>query len=219
MKICTLVLTHDKPIYNHFDSIRRLYLESKMEEYYFLYNGIDSLKDDKPSRCLNYYSEIVHPVGVPDMLNKFLKVIEDGLVDEYDFVVRVNSSTFLNYDLLRKRLHLDSSGLYLGYFDNYMDFVSGGCIIFSKDNIKSMKENMNSFDRKMIDDVSIGDFMRSRNQQMSFLERYDFCDRHLLPDIKEVERALLTPHIRVRNDIDRGLIDTGIWDMIGDIVL
>jgi hypothetical protein len=196
-----------------------MYLESRKEDYYFIYNGVDKLKEDMNNKSINYYSDIVHPSGIPDMLKKFLKVIEDGLVDEYDFIVRINSSTFLNYDLLRRRLQHKSPSLYLGYFENDMDFVSGGCIVFGKDTIKLIKENLACFNYSLVDDVSIGDFMRSKNQRMSYLERYSFCDRHKLPDIEEVKKALQIPHIRVRNDLDRNTIDTGIWDMIGKIVL
>ena len=44
MKICTLILTYDAPLYNYFDNIKRAYLEQENANYLFVYNGTDTTK-------------------------------------------------------------------------------------------------------------------------------------------------------------------------------
>lgn len=76
MKVCTVVLTYDQPLYTSFDNIKRKYLENKGEDFYFVYNGTDKTKHNVDNKTINYYCSEQHPSGVPMMFNKFIEIID-----------------------------------------------------------------------------------------------------------------------------------------------
>ena len=104
MKYITLILTYDKPIYNTLDAIRRIYLHENNEKYLLIYNGKDITKNDLTQHTTNYYSDVKNIAGIPAMFHKFIDIIERNMLTEYDFVIRTNSSTFLNMPVLKKIL-------------------------------------------------------------------------------------------------------------------
>lgn len=224
MKICTLVLTYDSPLYNHFDAIKRKYLEKHDEEFLFVYNGIDTNRHDIANRSYNYYSNIIHPSGIPVMYDKFVDVIKSGVLDGYDFVIRVNSSTFINIPQIRSCLQNKTENVYMGFFYPNWNFVSGACSIYSKDVLQKISHSSHSVDKQREDDVVLGQLMQQLGVQKSFLDRACFeshiQDTHVtVPSHATVEEALTKPQIRIRNNSNREIIDIGIWNIIADLVL
>lgn len=224
MKICTVILTCDDPLYNHFDDIKRKYLEKKQEEYLFIYNGIDDTKHNLENKTYNYFSNIKHPSGIPVMFDKFVDVIKSGLLNEYDFVIRVNSSTFINMDVIRERLQHKTKNVYMGFFCPNWNFVSGACVIFSQDVLQRLAENAHIVNKFQEDDTAIGDLMCRLNVPKTYLERYCFeshiQDTHItVPPDSVIEEALKFPQIRIRNNSNRNLIDKGIWNTISKFLL
>jgi hypothetical protein len=214
MKICTAILTYDTPLYNHFDSIKRTYLKNKNEDFYFVYNGIDESKQDLKNNNINYYSDIVHPSGIPVMFLKFMNLIEQGVFEDYDFVIRVNSSTFINTDIIRKKLTYFDKNVYMGFFEPSWNFVSGACIIFSQDVLKKLLDYKNKINIFKEDDVVIGQIMEMTNTPKNFLERYCLHGLNSVPSTKEITKGLLYPQIRICNYANRNLIDVKIWDTL-----
>jgi hypothetical protein len=224
MKICTVILTHDKSLYNHFDSIKKGYLDKKKEDYIFVYNGIDTTKHDIQNRSYNYFTDIIHPSGIPVMFEKFVDIINSGLLDNYDFVIRVNSSTFINLDIIRQQLLNKTDNIYMGFFYPNWNFVSGACSIYSQDVLKKLAENANSVNKFQEDDVAIGSLMQHLNVPKTFLDRACFeshiQDTHItVPSIDTIREALQYPQIRIRNNSNREVIDKGIWNIIADLTL
>jgi hypothetical protein len=83
---------------------------------------------------------------------------------EFDFLVRTNQSTYWNLPKLQTILNtLPSAKLYAGQvmFGEEMNFVSGSGIILSGDLVDQIIANQDQIDSELIDDVSIGRFMRS----------------------------------------------------------
>jgi hypothetical protein len=220
MKICTIILTYDNDLYNYFDNIKRKYLDHKKEEYYFVYNGTDHSKHALEEKTYNYFSDVSHPSGIPVMFDKFVDVIKSGLLDEYDYVIRVNSSTFINMDIIRNFLEdKPRSNIYAGFFHPNWHFVSGACIIFSRDVLQVLANNANRVNKNQEDDLAIADAMRWCNVPKTYLDRYCFeshiQDTHItVPDDNTIAEALKYPQIRVRNNSNRELIDKGIWNSI-----
>jgi hypothetical protein len=224
MKICTLILTYDLPLYNYFDNIKRAYLDKQQEDYIFVYNGTDTTKHNPEAKTYNYFSDAIHPSGIPMMFDKFVDVVKSGAVDEYDFVIRVNSSTFINTDVIRKHLQGKTDNVYMGFFHPDWNFVSGACMIFSKDVLRKLADNTHNVHTGREDDLVIGDLMRHLNVPKTFLDRYCFethiQDTHTkVPSEEILVEALKYPQIRIRNNSDRDKIDKGIWDIISKLVL
>lgn len=224
MKICTVILTHDQPLYNHFDSIKKKYLEKNNEDFIFVYNGTDNTKHNLKNNTYNYYSEVVHPSGIPVMFEKFIDIINSGLLNEYDFIIRVNSSTFIDLKQIRQHLKNKSENVYMGFFYPNWNFVSGACSIYSKDVLKELTENVHLVNKYQEDDTAIGHLMHHLNIPKTFLDRACFeshiQDTHItVPPIDVIKQALTMPQIRIRNNSNRELIDIGIWNIIADLVL
>ena len=224
MKICTLILTYDAPLYNYFDNIKRAYLEQENANYLFVYNGTDTTKHSLAKHSYNYTSDIIHPSGIPVMFNKFIDVIRSGVIDKYDFIVRVNSSTFIDINRVRKELETRSSNIYMGFFRPDWNFVSGACSIFSRDVLKKISDNAHLTNIHQEDDVAIGQLLYRLGVPKTFLDRYCFeshiQDTHItIPAEETIREALTYPQIRVRNNSNRELIDKGIWNMIAQNVI
>jgi len=230
MKICTAVMTYDDPLYNHFDKIKRAYLEKNNEDYYFVYNGTDNSKNDLSKRSLNYYSDIHNEGGIPVIYLKFINLIQSGIFNNYDFIIRVNSSTFINMDIIREKLATLKDNIYMGFFDPAWHFVSGACIIFSQDMLQLLAKNFNTVNYFKEDDVVIGDIMTSQNVNKTYLDRYCLHNLTAVPSEEEIQKALTYPQIRIRNHLNnqgiyegmgsknRAIVDVGIWNKISNIL-
>ena len=211
MKIIVLVVTHNLDLYNFFDNKKVEYLKSKNIDYRLLYNSTDRSLDDRDNNKVNYYTDEGY---IPAMLQKFLcYMLEDN---NYDYVVRVNSSTFLNIDKVIEEIehHKEKDDLYMGWFHSSWEFCSGALTIFSKSVIDKLIEGKDLLQYDIEDDVAIGRYLKSKGIEKTYLERYDISDRKSTPEEEEIEVALTFPQIRIRNDFDRNTIDKGIWEII-----
>jgi hypothetical protein len=235
MKICVLVMTYKTDLYNHFDRIKRKYLETKDVDYYFLYNGTDKSLNNPKEHNLNYYSDSYHPSGIPVMWDKFIAFISET-IGKYDYVIKVNSSTFVNVDKVIEKIkqHSDKEDLYMGYVSEEVQdqfagkFASGALAVYSDTTLKKLLEVSKIFKhnpeaRMREDDVLIGLALKKVLKiPLTPLDRYDIADapvdkkykRFTVPSNEDIEEALTYSHIRIRNDFDRDLIDKGIWNII-----
>lgn len=223
MKICTVVLTYDTPLYNQFDYFKRKYLENRNTDYYFVYNGTDISKHNLANRTINYFSEEKHPAGIPMMFRKFIEIIKSGLLDEYDFVIRSNSSTFINIDVIKEILQTKTTKLYMGKCeidDPSPNFVSGTCTIFSADTLKLLAENSDTVNHYREDDVVIGQIMKNLGIPATYLPWYEFFNYTVdsIPDTDLITEALKQSHIRIMNPLNREIIDIAIWKTIMNIL-
>ena len=120
---------------------------------------------------------------IPGILEKTLYALDVFKNDDYDYVVRSNISTVINYYELFKYLSISKFdyGGPLYYYGNLVDleagmtkekndkyknhhFVSGICIIFSKIAIKLLTDNKKDvLAYGLIDDVAIGVYLHDKN--------------------------------------------------------
>jgi hypothetical protein len=239
MKICVVVLTYKSDLYDHFDRIKRKYLETKDVDYFFLYNGTDKSLSNPKEHNLNYYSDFQHYENptVPVMWDKFMAFISET-AGKYDYIIRVNSSTFVNVDSVIEKIiqHSDKEDLYMGHFNGGLcrqcrsnsvdvdgkegEFASGACIVFSNATLEKLLEVNKIFKhnpeaRMREDDVLIGLAVREVLKiPLTYLDWYYFGDQTTVPPEKIVEEALTYPQIRIRNNANRDLIDKSIWNII-----
>ena len=221
MKICSLILTFDQPIYNQFDVIKRAYYDSIGHDYYVVYNSTQPSFVDKENKIINYYHGdwSYNQSGIPAMLDKFIDIIDKQIVNEYDFVIRENSSTFTNIPIIKQIIENTSECNYAGFFEPTWDFVSGACTVLSQKSLQLLLQQRAFLQKNIEDDVTIGRVLSQCGIHRTFIDRYDISNRHALPCDDEITTALNYPQIRIRNDSNRQLIDVGIWNKISDKLL
>lgn len=218
MKILTLTLTVDTPFYNFFDDIKRQYLRKNNEDFLFVYNGKQRIEDDPT--VINYSTDSdSNGTGIPVMFDKFINALErENNLEKYDFVIRCNSSTFVNVDVIRSVLKDYSSKehLYLGNFNNSWNFCSGACCIFSRKTLKALVDNKNKVNVKSVpDDVAIGEILSVSGVSKTFIHNTpNYINLVDVPPYENIFEALKSPWIRVRNDHNREVIDKAVWRQI-----
>jgi hypothetical protein len=105
-------------------------------------------------------------------------------IKDYDFIVRTNISTAFNYNLLYNYLNeIPKNNIYIGgllfklknldpkngitkdniekYLLNDLSFFQGTCIILSRDVVKFILDNSNKLIYDIVDDVSLGLFIKN----------------------------------------------------------
>ena len=209
MKILVLILTHNDQLYNFFDKIKERYLSSKNIDFKFIYNGLDNTLHDPKNNRLNYYTD---EGPIPAMLKKFVNYIET--CEGYDFIIRMNSSTFINIDKVISQIKDLSEDVYMGFFEKDWNFCSGALTVFSKSVVQKIVENKDKLDYNIEDDLSIGRLLQRLGIKKTYLDRYNISERKNLPSTTEIKEALTYSQIRIRNDYNRDLIDKGIWCLI-----
>lgn len=217
MKYKAIVLTYNNPIYNFFDCIKRKDLQDRNIPHQFVYN--DTVMIDLYNETNN--SVLITSAGIFSMFNKFIHTIKDSSYNEFDYIVRANSSTFLNFPLLEQFIEkLPKENCYAGYFTQPgtpKDFVSGTCMIFSKDIINKLQNiNINYIPSKE-DDLVIFDLMNQFKIPKTYIPMY-WYNNNTIPEKDELNNVLNEyPLIRVNNPSNREVFDKAIWNMIAQI--
>lgn len=207
MNYFVTVLTHNSAPYTSFDSFRKEYFVNKNVPHTFVHNS---------SRIFDLYKVFIETLQTNTTLSN------------YDYIVRVNSSTFLNIPALESIINtLPIENCYAGYFGGIInnvrlpvtpnDFISGTCIIFSKDIIKKLI-NLPVQNSNKEDDLIYFDIMRQLNIPRTFIPMY-WYDNNILPSIDELkERIQKFPLIRIKNQ-NREAIDIPIWNNLLNLTM
>jgi hypothetical protein len=141
MSYCVFIVSsRNSPCYEKFDSIRRKHLKSLAIPYKFLLNGA------LPEGYVLQEDEEYTPeeTMTPTMALKFLRACrrlgENGFPD---FIVRVNSSTFVDFDTLGYMLNslphekcLAGHNMHMEEETGITEFMHGTAMIFSRDIIQ-----------------------------------------------------------------------------------
>ena len=209
-------LTSNVEPYIHFDQIK--------ENYYRNY-GVPYLKilNEPTPRLLAdnellYISGCVHSSGIPVMLEKFIWAIQKiqymDVWKDLDFIVRTNASTFLNVKLLEKYLAaLPKKRCYAGYIINKR-FISGTCIVFSKDVVEKLAQSNVSEFLDCYDDIALSilaDRMHLRMRSIPMVHYTNNSENQFKTIITDLKKY---PLIRIKNDKDRLYYDNKLWDII-----
>jgi hypothetical protein len=213
-----LTLTCDDPLYNTFDEMKSAYLDRHNINNVFVYNTTEHIENT--GKKIYYKSALTGPTGIFTMFDKFIATIKsDARWCEYDFTLRVNSSTFLNIPVLEKYIRdLPREKCYAGACTvpiTPKDFISGTCMVLSKDVVKQLTQINNSHENyHREDDLIIFDYMKQLNVQPTNIPMY-WYDKDIIPTKEEVQQVLREyPLIRLRNNSNREQIDTTIWRML-----
>jgi hypothetical protein len=179
-KYVNLVLYSDDKIYNKMKQIT--------EKYYKKFKNVTTIyyKFDKDIKN-NYEMQgnVLKIKGtesyLPGILDKTVKAMEYVVDNDFDYLVRSNISTIVDFELLDKELskkpieyggglintlqNIDKSGGIVDETYFGLKYVSGTAIVFSKKTLKQMIENKDKLNYKLIDDVAIGLLMRDELQK------------------------------------------------------
>lgn len=221
-----LNITYDHILYNFFDCIKNRIAFKEGVELFNLYNGTNMnfipqyndffYKNDTSDDLPNFNPADYEVKHVYEMFKKFYFFCKENIniLEHYRYIIRCNSSTFLNIKKLKETLTtLPSDNCYAGYKLNHI-LASGACNIFSIDVIKKIIETeLEQIPYKNnYDDVAISNLLTQTYQIFPVhVDRYDFSiNRPPTPD--EVKQALNYSVIRVRNNTNREFFDTVIWN-------
>ncbi|CAK7994552.1 Glycosyltransferase family 2 [uncultured virus] len=178
LKILNLILYSEEPEYQAMADVLRRYLKAKGIPHFF-YCYSESLEVDQM-----FQGDILYLKGketyIPGILEKTLKIFEIFQDKDYDYIIRSNVSTVVNFQLLEHYLQdqkVDYGGplYYTGSWPDsksgcasgitpekhlkygHCHFVSGACIVLSKKAVKILVASQADMRKyEIIDDVSIG---------------------------------------------------------------
>jgi hypothetical protein len=228
MNFLVLNITHQHKLYNYFDSIKNKIAFKEDIDIYNLYNDVNLnfipqyndafYKNDSSEEIINLNPADCEVKHVYEMFKKFYFFIKYNLslIAKYDFIVRCNSSTFINFRKLADVLKtLPTENCYAGYKLNNI-LASGACNVFSKDVIQKIAET----DIEQIpyknnyDDVAISNLLtETYNIFPLHIDRYDYSFNRE-PTDEEAIAAFNYPVTRIRNNVNRELFDVQIWEKL-----
>uniref|UniRef100_A0A6C0KCF2 Glycosyltransferase n=1 Tax=viral metagenome TaxID=1070528 RepID=A0A6C0KCF2_9ZZZZ len=228
-----IIASFDKPVYFDFIKFRKLQLKQYNIPHLFVYDTeppedfvCDSndfiFKRSEPNLNVN----TIHPEYNPHMIVKFLRALH-VIPSTYDYVVRVNLSTFINFPLLCNTLRNSPRVKYAGGHNicvclpdwcfslrptDVIDFMSGTFMVFSKDVIEYFKTL--PFDSLMYhthnDDVIISHLTKKNGILITHI---DMCYSN---DSSPIDSSYII--YRVRHENDREIKDTTTWKKLLGII-
>jgi len=174
MKILNLVLYSDNDeIYVQMYQALSGYYKgfSDVSTYFYKYN-------ENISGNIEITGDIINIKGresyTPGILNKtidaFMLFKNNGEYEKYDYIIRSNISSIVNFSLLSEQLELNPVEYYgstnIGNIEidnTNIPFASGTNIIMSKKGYITLVNNINLLNRAYIDDISIAVFFHKLN--------------------------------------------------------
>jgi tetratricopeptide (TPR) repeat protein len=172
-KVINLILySENDPMYIEIKELLSKFLKSKgIKHYFYIF---------KPDITDDYFLDdnILYIKGeesyIPGILDKTIKALEFIKDNDYDYVVRSNISTIINFEILKYYLNdFDFGGplIYTACHENHISgmigknfelykdlgFISGTCIILSKKGVNFIIDNRKKLmEYTVVDDVAIG---------------------------------------------------------------
>lgn len=206
------------------DELRR-YLMTKNIKYYF-YTYSESMDTD-----YQIDGDVIYIRGtetfLPGITEKTIKAFEicQQIGSEYDYLVRSNISSVINFDLLNQHINYSPPFEYggnllvlkwldpkSGIIDNRYKgicFMSGCCIILSKNIVKLIVDNKNNINYNLIDDVTIGHFIKNHKPNAKikkinkqFIENVSSSSQHHII-YRNKRRDRMNDVIAMRNIINK----------------
>ena len=190
----------------HYDNMQKLtnkyYKKFKnVDTYYYCYSpyikGPYELKDN-----------ILYIKGdetyIPGILKKTIDAFEYFNSFSYNYVIRSNISTIIRFDLLIPELKNKNIkyGCALPLSLNGINYSSGTSIILSPDTVNLIVKNRNKLDYSLIDDVSIGKYMKEENIYMTNINKFHFITEFPTEEIFNKDIIFFRNRISENREID-----------------
>ena len=164
--------------YKKFENVKTIYykFDDKINEEYLMEGNVLKIKGKE-----SY---------VPGILEKTVKALEYVVTYNYDYLVRSNISTIVDFKLLDEEIQKNPIEYGGGLINNLQNldensgikddtyfglkYVSGTAIIMSKKTLTTMIENKNEINYKIVDDVSIGVLMHFLKKEPALIKEGSF---------------------------------------------
>ncbi len=179
LKIINIIIYNETPEYKLMKQALSIYLDYKNIDYYFC-----TFDENLESEFL-IKERTIYIKGTESYIYGILyKTLQSfKLFDKYDYIVRSNVSSFIDFDILTQILSSDSydytGGLICPFCTSYdvtgytkekiniygrFPFAEGTCIILSKGAVKMLLENEQLlYNYELVDDLAIGLFFKDKN--------------------------------------------------------
>jgi hypothetical protein len=188
-----IIATDDKPAYRELQKIWEAYMNSDLKHFeaYFIRANPDLASSYEIKQ--NEISVRTQEGFTPGILNKTILSMEamQSRLDEFDYVLRTNLSSFYPYENLLKyltklprkncycgiSLHIPKSGGDLPPELETIPFISGAGIILSRDAAKMLikdHQELEKYKGVMPDDVFIGLFYQKKKVPLISAKRWDY---------------------------------------------
>lgn len=167
--------------------------------------------------------DVIHPEYNPHMILKFLKTLHVIPIHMYDYFIRVNLSTFINFSLLRANLLVAPRANYTAGYNicvslpdwcvssrpsDVINFISGACMIFSRDIIEYFKSL--SFGNPLFythnDDVILSHLIKQKGIDIHHMDMYPVENDMPILDMNCII-------YRIKHHYDR-YKDIGVWKQL-----
>lgn len=233
IKLFNLIVFSEREDYNQMKELLRGYFKNKNIRYYFctFSPNIEEEWSLEDNDTITFKGE---ESFIPGILNKTIKALEICDREDYDYVVRTNISSIINFDILREELFktpLDYSGPL--YYDRMClnpnmgitedksklyashHWIAGICIVLSRKAVKMILEDREKIlSYGIVDDVAVGIYFHQR-----FINEKDLTRGVLGHKLWEMNNSTFVPgKIVYRNkfkNLDHN-IDTSV-DRVEDI--
>lgn len=177
--IINLVLySNDNEYDNMYHLTRKYYNQfSNVKTIYYKFNDKNTREYELVDDILNIKGKETYIPGILDKTIKAFQYIEDNDNYKFDYLIRSNISTIVDFDLLTEYLQ-DTSIEYGGGLKNTITgdknhpdlenliYASGTAIILSRSSLKEFLNKKQNLRKDLIDDVSIGVIMRDHLQNI-----------------------------------------------------
>ena len=215
MKILNLVLYNDNDeIYIQMYKALSEYYKgfSNVSTYFYKYN--DNISDN-----IEISGDIINIKGresyMPGILNKTIDALllfkNNDEYEKYDYIVRSNISSIVNFTLLLKELELNPIEYYgstnvgnITLDNTNILFASGTNIILSKKGYLTLINNINLLDKAYIDDISIAVFFHKLNIKITKLGKDGFVFVPMINNTAEYEKLVSSNYLVYRNKCENG---------------
>jgi hypothetical protein len=136
---------------------------------------------------------------------------------EFDFLVRANSSCLLDTRLLKDSISRNETPYaYAGPMQRGKKFVSGWCIILSRESVEKLVQNFEKSDSILFDDEAIGKILARTNV---FPTPFPYYEIKALADYLTVPSKQLTGmrFFRMKNDAEGNRIPANLFSDVFEL--
>ena len=244
IKILHLVLYSDDEYYNQmYDILNNFYKHYEnndngkqffVKTYYFRYNNTIINNIEIIDNIIHIKGEESYVPGVIDKtLTAFKYIQKEFQVNNYDYIIRSNISTIIDFKLLVKELEIKPIEYYGGIavgsaccIENDIvlfpktEFIIGYNIILSIKGFNLLLNNINLIDKTIIDDITLGVFFYLLNINITILPEKVICVPYYdVNNINNTKKIISFKKIIYRNKNDNRYIDVLQMNAICNLLL
>lgn len=161
--------------------------------------------------------------SLKEVFRKTILAFKFLLDNNYSFthIYRTNSSSYVNLDKLFEYVStVSDTNFYGGLRGNIKDisFASGSGFLISRDLVKRLVDNMDTFDFTQLDDIGISKFIYIQNKiPITEIIRVDIPNETVLNTINK-ENVSRSFHYRVKSETSDRTFDTKSMDYIYNLL-